>query len=185
MTRFAILGLISKQPMSGFDIKKAVDQGIGYFWNESYGQLYPILKTLAAEGLVEMAIEQTSGKPDRHVYSITSTGLQELRSWLMRPVEAQRVRNTLLLRLFFGDNVPTTVSIQQIEGVCNFSRGLLAQFEQLEPIFKQRPAFEYITLMFGMTYHKTIVEWGEQAIQLLQQQPSTKSNKKQRSGRKS
>ena len=50
-TRFAILGLLSWKPMSGYDIKKLIEMGLQYFWQESYEQLYPTLEALVAEGL--------------------------------------------------------------------------------------------------------------------------------------
>ena len=49
----ALLGLLSLGPMSGYDIRQLIPRSIGYFWNESYGQIYPGLKRLAAAGLVE------------------------------------------------------------------------------------------------------------------------------------
>ncbi|UCB53625.1 MAG: PadR family transcriptional regulator, partial [Candidatus Zixiibacteriota bacterium] len=42
-TEFAVLGLLSLSPMSGYDMKAFISQSIGYFWQESYGQLYPAL----------------------------------------------------------------------------------------------------------------------------------------------
>ena len=46
-TRFAVLGILSYGPMSGYDIKKFYEQNVAGFWSESYGQIYPILKRLA------------------------------------------------------------------------------------------------------------------------------------------
>ena len=50
-TRFAVLGILSYGPMSGYDIKKFYEKNVAGFWSESYGQIYPILKRLAEEGL--------------------------------------------------------------------------------------------------------------------------------------
>jgi DNA-binding PadR family transcriptional regulator len=49
-TRFAVLGILSYGPMSGYDIKKFYEKNVAGFWSESYGQIYPILKRLAEEG---------------------------------------------------------------------------------------------------------------------------------------
>jgi PadR family transcriptional regulator AphA len=32
--------------MSGYDIRKTVQESIRFFWSESYGQIYPALKRL-------------------------------------------------------------------------------------------------------------------------------------------
>ncbi|MGH9601902.1 MAG: PadR family transcriptional regulator, partial [Terriglobales bacterium] len=45
-TRFALLGLLSLGPQSGYDLKKRMEQSIAHFWSESYGQIYPTLRRL-------------------------------------------------------------------------------------------------------------------------------------------
>ena len=50
--KFALLGILSLCPGSGYDIKKMVESSIGYFWSESYGRIYPLLEQLMKEGLI-------------------------------------------------------------------------------------------------------------------------------------
>ena len=52
-TRYAILGLLSLAPMSGYEIRKVAASSIGHFWSESYGQIYPTLRKLVAAGLAK------------------------------------------------------------------------------------------------------------------------------------
>ena len=58
-SRYALLGMLSIRPMSGYDIKKLIEASISNFWTESYGQIYPILKTLVAEKLVTRTTAET------------------------------------------------------------------------------------------------------------------------------
>ena len=52
-TSYVILGGLSVEPnLSGYDMRKGIQNSIGYFWGESYGQIYPALKRLASEGLI-------------------------------------------------------------------------------------------------------------------------------------
>src|SRR2546428_7473662 len=99
-SRYAILGVLSRRPMSGYDVKKLIERSIAHFWNESYGQIYPILNRLAAEGLAERRRERQRGKPDRHVYSLTSKGRAELPRWLALPPRPQTRRSEVLLERF-------------------------------------------------------------------------------------
>src|SRR5256885_17054267 len=73
-SRYAILGVLSRRAMSGYDVKKLIERSIAHFWNESYGQIYPILNRLAAEGLAERRRERQRGRAGRHVYSLTPQG---------------------------------------------------------------------------------------------------------------
>jgi DNA-binding PadR family transcriptional regulator len=102
----ALLGLLSLGPMSGYDLRQLIPQSIGHFWSESYGQIYPSLKRMTAEKLLDKKTERGKGRPDRHVYSLTESGREELRGWLRAPVELRNVsRNELLLKVFFGAQV--------------------------------------------------------------------------------
>ena len=79
-----------------------------HFWSEGYGQIYPTLKQLASAGVVTSRVEPGRGKPDRHVYTLTPTGRDELRRWLARPAESMQAgRSELLLKIFFGRHAPT------------------------------------------------------------------------------
>lgn len=53
-TRYVILGLLNEEPLSGYDIKKIIDIRMSFFWQESYGQIYPELSKLREEGLIEL-----------------------------------------------------------------------------------------------------------------------------------
>jgi DNA-binding PadR family transcriptional regulator len=41
-TRQVVLGFLTWRPMSGYDIKKIVEQSVSNFWSESYGQGWPV-----------------------------------------------------------------------------------------------------------------------------------------------
>ncbi len=101
-SKYAIMGILSMGPMSGYDIKKKFEQNLSYFWSESYGQIYPILKKLAQQGLATRTIERHEGKPDRHIYALTAKGQKELQDWMIQPVGRQIGRHEILLKLFFG-----------------------------------------------------------------------------------
>src|SRR5438045_3830581 len=88
-SKYAVLGMLSLAPMSGYDLKKNIEMSTGNFWTESYGQIYPMLKQLAEEGLTTSHIEKKEGRPERHVYTLTDNGWEALRHWLTEPVEYQ------------------------------------------------------------------------------------------------
>ena len=52
-TAYVILGMVSREARSGYEIKALVDETTRFFWAASYGQIYPELKRLSAAGLVE------------------------------------------------------------------------------------------------------------------------------------
>src|SRR5262249_43364371 len=102
-SKYAILGMLSIRPMSGYDIKKAIEGSVNYFWTESYGQIYPMLKHLVGQRLVTKTIKKQTGKPDRHVYALTEHGRKELRTWLTGQVRPRVARRELLFKVYVSE----------------------------------------------------------------------------------
>jgi PadR family transcriptional regulator, regulatory protein AphA len=128
----ALLGLLTIEPMSGYDLGHAVRASLGHIWSESYGQIYPSLKRLAADGLVDRKTEKRKGKPDRHIYSITKKGRERFAKWLAVPPQPEIPRNEMLLKLFFGAQVPAQILIGNVERMVERRRTLLQKFQQVE-----------------------------------------------------
>jgi len=136
-SKHAILGLLAQGSGSGYDIKKIVEQKISHFWNESYGQIYPILKDLAATKLVSRKVERQTGKPDRQVYTITARGRASLDDWLSEPAQFQVLRNETLLKLFFGHESDTDANLRLIQRYRDYHLQLIDGCAELEKELKR------------------------------------------------
>ncbi|GGT05846.1 PadR family transcriptional regulator [Nonomuraea spiralis] len=96
--RYALLGLLSEGPASGYDLAKAFEGELGsHAWQAGYNRIYPELARLTEEGLIEPAGEGVRG---RRAYGVTEAGRAELRAWLLAPRKGGAVRNEPVLRLF-------------------------------------------------------------------------------------
>jgi DNA-binding PadR family transcriptional regulator len=164
-TKYAVLGMLSYKSMSGYEMKKLVDNSIAHFWNENYGHIYPVLKRLEEDGLVTKKTEHAEGKPSRHVYSLTGRGKKDLHEWLLLPPERPILRIELLLKLFFGQEVSTDTMIRHVEQEMAFCKGTLSLFDQIEkrmdspkPKSKRVP-YGLITLRYGQYYYRAILDW--------------------------
>ena len=103
-TRFVILGLLQEEDLSGYDIKKIIDIRMSFFWQESYGQIYPELSKLKEEGLIEQALSENTGKAkvEKIKYRITLEGSQALKSWMEAENEKDTIRSEFLLKMYFA-----------------------------------------------------------------------------------
>ena len=43
-TRFAVLGMLHYGSMTGYEIRKRINEMVGYFWQEPNASIYPALK---------------------------------------------------------------------------------------------------------------------------------------------
>ncbi|MBL8166047.1 MAG: PadR family transcriptional regulator [Anaerolineae bacterium] len=104
--RYLILGLLTDNPMTGYDIKKHVNSALGAATQASYGTLYPTLHKLLAERLVDVQEVLQRGRPSKKVYRITEQGKRDLQRWLKQPAAADQVRREFLLKLYLARNLP-------------------------------------------------------------------------------
>lgn len=164
-----LLGLLAVAPMSGYDLGQNIRTSVGFFWNESYGQIYPNLKALAAEGLVTSKTERQKGKPDRHIYSITKKGRQRLAAWLAVAPQPEIPRNELLLKLFFGAQVPAEILIGYVEEMVERQRLLVLKFTETDEAVsaqEQYPDTPYwkMAARFGQLELEAHLRWGEETL---------------------
>jgi len=170
-TAYLILGMLAiESNQSGYDIRKTVACSVNYFWGESYGQIYPTLKRLAAEGLITAEPSQGAGKRQLQRYSITPAGHACLLEWLAKPFRDQPLRDEFLLKLFFAGEAPPAAAISQVREFQNRTRRLLAEVQELEKLARERQAghpklpFWMLTLSFGVHQIRSALEWSETAL---------------------
>ena len=110
--KHAILGLLSIQPMSGYDLNRAFSNTVAHFWYADQSQIYRTLDKLTADKAITTKVIHQEGKPDRKVHSLTTTGLAELEDWLTSPLEQERFKEPFMARLFFAANLTYTEVVQ-------------------------------------------------------------------------
>jgi DNA-binding PadR family transcriptional regulator len=162
-----VLGLLSLGPRSGYDIKRVVDRSTRFFWAASYGQIYPELKRLEAEGFVE-GEDAPNGARGRRVYKLTDAGRQALEDWLLGSETTIEYRDESLLRLFFGDALPREQALELLEGR---KRGHEQYLEVLRAIAAlpggKDPDFVDLVLHWGIDFNEWGARWCEEQLQRL------------------
>ncbi|MGB2804181.1 MAG: PadR family transcriptional regulator [Candidatus Zixiibacteriota bacterium] len=172
-TEFAVLGLLSLDQMSGYDMKAFISQSIGYFWQESYGQIYPALRKLLKQGFISRRVKAQRGRPDRHVYRLTQKGRKRLTEWLTSETEPEPVRVELLLKLFFGSVVDTSDQVRQLETLLRQQKERLKTFRHVEKRVlsphQDEPLYPHwlATLRYGMHVTRARAKWCQETLAML------------------
>ena len=158
---------------SGYDIRQAIESSVGHFWGESYGQIYPTLKRLAADGLIAA---RATGKQRRQEYSITPAGCECLREWLALPFQNDPPRNEFLIKLFFGLEASPAVTLGHLQELQRRNEGSLKSMLEIQALAPRvnagNPHLPYwmLTLGLGIAMTQAALEWGQSAIQTLKSQ---------------
>jgi len=167
-----ILGLLSHEELTGYEIKKRMDTTLKYFWGASYGSIYPALNDLVDRGLATKR-EDTGSKRNKLIYTITESGRDHLKRWLTVPVEKDEIRYETLLKLFFGNEKGEEQAAIHIEAFEKKIEGelpyLLRAEEALNKSLNEDSAHKYylLTVKFGIKTYQTYLEWCKEAKKIL------------------
>lgn len=174
-TQYALLGLLSHESQSGYDIKKAIEYSISNFWNIGYGQIYPELKKLESKKLVTCNIVTPESGPSKKIYSITKEGHKELLGWLKKDVTGESYRFELLLKLYFSSNVDLEFTVEKIKNFRNRREATLEKYNMLMESLKsvlndnKDHKYMYLTLLFGFHIEKAFLSWADEAKELIKE----------------
>ena len=173
-TAYVILGMLSIEPnRSGYDLRQVIESSVGHFWGESYGQIYPTLKRLAADGLIVASVTKNQRRQE---YSITDAGRDSLREWLALPFQNDPPRNEFLIKLFFGLEASPEVSVGHLQELQRRNQSSLKTMLEIQAVAPRvnagNPHLPYwmLTVGLGIAVTKAALEWGESAIQTLKSQ---------------
>jgi DNA-binding PadR family transcriptional regulator len=114
--RTLCLGILSIRECSGYEIKKAVEEGMfSHFIDASYGSIYPALTQMTAEGLLTVREEEQTGKPDKKVYAITEAGRKALGKALsVRPAK-DKFKSEFLFQMLLQDFLAPDVRLAALD----------------------------------------------------------------------
>jgi len=170
--RHLILGLLTQQPMSGYDIKRFL-RSLGWLIDSpSFGTIYPALRALQEGGLVTVEMAPRQGKPPRRIHTITEAGRQALREWMDQPVAPGASLRTFVMRLILASNFSHTGLISHLQQRRSQVAVHYATLKQIAEalggaiVSRQRLAFGY-----GLALATAELTWLDSILEQLSQQP--------------
>ncbi len=176
-TQYAILGLLTVQPMSGYDLSKNLRESLNYFWAESNGQIYPNLKRLAAEGSIVPVVAHQAGKRVPQKYALAPAGRKRLKEWLAKPPKPQPPRNELLLKLFLGSSAPKGAVERHIESFKRQYEEILSALTAIATCLRKQHArsrdlkYWRLCLEHGIRLRQAQIDWCSSALRALAASP--------------
>jgi len=169
--RYFILGLLSQQPMSGYDAKQYLESLGWLVGNPSFGAIYPALHGLLEDGLVTLQVVFYENKPPRKIYSITPAGEHALDEWIHQPLLVGASTRAFVMRLLLATHLSHEGLVTHLrrrrQQVVEQQAALRQTIGETDPTNDngQRLAFDY-----GMTIASTELAWLEDLIATLEAQ---------------
>lgn len=100
---YAILGILSLRPMTGYDLKKVMQDSQFMHWSGNNNQIYKALVELLEQDYVKNEVQHQDGAPSKKLYTITQTGREALAGWSALAPELPECKKPFLTQLAFAD----------------------------------------------------------------------------------
>lgn len=167
-----ILGLLSHDDLTGYDIKKQIDGSIRFFWKGSFGSIYPALAELEKQGSVRRLKSNDGGGREKIIYSITSQGKEILRAWVRDEKASNDLKYETLMKLFFGGVESKETALRNIEV---FEEQIKADLKVLQvykaniekALDEEDHVYFYLTILFGIETYEAYLKWCNKARKVL------------------
>ncbi|MET9021147.1 PadR family transcriptional regulator [Actinopolymorpha sp. NPDC004070] len=167
--RYALLGLLSERPASGYALTQRFEQSLQkYAWHANHSQIYPELAKLAADGLVTVVEEGARG---RRTYAITDAGREALREWLLTSGGGpRRVRNEAVLRTFLLSTLEPADAALLLRGYVDRSARDLAELQAVVADLEaseqagEPQRFGRFAAEFGVRQYAAFHDWAQWAL---------------------
>jgi DNA-binding PadR family transcriptional regulator len=185
--RYALLGFLTTEPASGYQLAQEFGESMGWFWYASHSQIHPELQRLEEQGLARS--EVSGGGRGKRIYSITERGVAELERWLAEETDYPPIRDPERIRLIFLDMLSVEDIRKHLEQHRQHHQGLLATylrqlsevrrgtFPRLRKRLAVRPpeshklvaGLKVLALQGAVSRARTEVAWAEDALSWLEE----------------
>lgn len=171
--KYAILGLLNQRSMTGYELMLEFESALNEFWSAKHSQIYPELKRLADEGLVDYVIEISGKVLEKKLYSITDTGKADFLEWVAMSEEPKATpKDVFRLRVFFSAVLDVDLRVQQLEDQLYQHKSRMAHLKNNQKKFDGIPEKnsqdfgDYLVLMGAIMREENHCKWLKKCIDL-------------------
>jgi PadR family transcriptional regulator AphA len=157
VTEAALLGLLTRGEMSGYDLQRQAERSGGFFWAPAKSRVYAVLPQLVTRGFATSREVVQEHRPNKQLYSITRDGRAALQSWLEEPPSMEPERNPLLIKIYFGELLEPSVLIAHVQKLRAEATALKHRLEALEP--SESDPFGDLTVRHGLEWARAMIRW--------------------------
>lgn len=174
--RHALLGLLAREPRTGYQLSKMMERQVSYFWSANHSQIYPALHRLERDELISATAHDGPGPRDTKVFAITPAGRAALRTWLVRPTEVGADRDEFVVRVLSLWLLDRTEAVHLVEEHRALHAARLATYRSIrselgEPADPSDPQFaQRATLEAGLSYQQHRISWCDWLLDRLRAQ---------------
>lgn len=171
--KYALLGMLNQQDMTGYELTKLFEGALSEFWSIKQSQIYPELKRLTEENKVTYRVEITGQVLEKKLYSITEQGRQDFMEWLVRSAPLPPTpKEDFRLQVFFSHQLTSAQRQTLLKNQLAQHQARLEHLQQNRRDFGPQPApdtaamSDYMVLVGAIMREETTCRWLERCLEL-------------------
>jgi PadR family transcriptional regulator, regulatory protein AphA len=185
--RHALLALLRVSPLTGYDLQKQFSVSVGHVWHAPDSQIYPELRKMEAQGLIEGEVLPWGTKGKKRQYRVTAEGDRFFLDWMNEPLVYARVRDPAHLRAAYLESATPAAARdffqrhiahhteqmgyweEELEAIDTVSNPMLRQRLSVTPPAERRKtvAFKRFTYEGLIEQAKGEIAWAKRGLRLL------------------
>jgi DNA-binding PadR family transcriptional regulator len=174
---YALLGLLSQSPQSGYDLRKIFESWALGSYSGSPGAIYPALRRLEREGLIKGEVDATTALRPKKVFRPTAAGRKTLREWLLREIareDVERRLDELMLRFAFHAVLDSSRATRRfLQSFLSEVEDYLAALDrQRKQIPEETPLQARLALVAGIEQYRACARWARSALKEFKEKKS-------------
>lgn len=180
---YLILGLLILSPMTGYELQQFIKKNLALICSHSAGSVQTAISKLKREGKINVR-DTAEGGRKKKIFAVTETGRAAFSLWVAQPMQADKVKNMELARLFFAglakpeDRITAIrdyiCQMEDTKGVLYSIREFFRQMDQGEmppgTDWAQVLRFQGYTIEYGIAAAEFEIEWYTKLLKELEEE---------------
>jgi DNA-binding PadR family transcriptional regulator len=166
-----LLAGIHNQPRSGYELTKWMQVVGQHCWSVEHSSVYPALRELEKDGLIQSERAPGTRGPERSIYSLTNAGLDKLRAWVAHASPRPAIKDEQILRVLCFDLLPHDTALRQIREVRAEHQAQLEFFLARQAVLTEQQLGPLLVTRRGVLAEQAYIAWCDEVADMLARRP--------------
>ncbi|MFM0339502.1 PadR family transcriptional regulator [Paraburkholderia fungorum] len=170
--KYVLLAGIHNEPRSGYELTKWLQMVGQHCWSVEHSSVYPALRELEKDELIQSERLPGTRGPDRSIYSMTAVGLEKLRAWVANGSPRPAIKDEQILRVLCFDLLPRETALQQIRAVRADHQIQLEFFLARQAMLTERQLGPMLVARRGVLAEQAYIAWCDEVADMIARRPA-------------
>lgn len=165
--RNVLLAGIHNEPRSGYELTKWLQIVGQHCWSVEHSSVYPALRELEQDGLIQSERVPGTRGPERSIYSLTDAGLEKLKTWVAHGSPRPVIKDEQILRVLCFDLLPRELALQQIREVRAEHQAQLDFFLARQAVLTEQQLGPLLVTRRGVIAEQAYIAWCDEVAEMI------------------